>query len=439
MEKQFKNFITEQLEGTLQAKSFAYDFNPVIKIIPKNKLIEFELLANKLDIEDYRILPNDEDTRTIKIQMLYHYHAFDEEVKQKYQAIKDMLLSISTSARTVYISEGIGWIDKIYTSVDFCSTYFVIRNQDLLAVQQMAAEFLQLELLPIIQGKDFSCMQIAGVLRGYKNRASKLGSYLLRSNIPYASIEDRDGYIQYSDVSIRLYDNQRQSAIGYRDDLRLIFNSTWEANLARILESLHIPFEYEAKKFYMDNDGSNLTYIPDFFLSSNTILEVKGFWDFDSLKKVSLFKEQHSEYNLKIIDYDMYYDLVQLFKDKVEHWEEGTCAIKSEKVYVVGVQRPERKKAVEAIAIKDEVFLIREPNNHFDKNAIAVYNKNNQLLGYIRKDYASIYAEKIDIGFVYQATVVKKEKSAITIKVIRTNTDKHIVHELFNQSVQQNG
>ena len=48
--------------------------------------------------------------------------------------------------------------------------------------------------------------------------------------------------------------------------------------------------------------------------------------------------------------------------------------------------------------IKDmPVFLEREPNNKYDKNAVAVMTLAGQI-GYIGKDYASIISEMMDGG-----------------------------------------
>ena len=52
------------------------------------------------------------------------------------------------------------------------------------------------------------------------------------------------------------------------------------------------------------------------------------------------------------------------------------------------------------------IFLEREPNNKYDKNAIKVMTLMGQV-GYVGKEYASILAEMMDAGRKFQATVAE--------------------------------
>ncbi len=60
---------------------------------------------------------------------------------------------------------------------------------------------------------------------------------------------------------------------------------------------------------------------PDFLVNESTVIEVKGFWDSDSLKKVSAFYKRFPEYRLIFIDSDVYYDLNGSFGETIQHWE----------------------------------------------------------------------------------------------------------------------
>ena len=68
----------------------------------------------------------------------------------------------------------------------------------------------------------------------------------------------------------------------YRPDLGIKVRSSWEANVFRVLKFKQIPFEYERELYSF----SDFAYLPDFFLPENVIIEVKGFWDSESRKKI---------------------------------------------------------------------------------------------------------------------------------------------------------
>lgn len=71
---------------------------------------------------------------------------------------------------------------------------------------------------------------------------------------------------------------------------QMMFRSTWEVELAELLTSLGITYEYEPTRFfYKDHKES---YLPDMYLPEyNTFIEVKGFMDKRSLKRCNLFRK----------------------------------------------------------------------------------------------------------------------------------------------------
>lgn len=88
---------------------------------------------------------------------------------------------------------------------------------------------------------------------------------------------------------------------------------------------------------------------------------------------------------------------------------------------MVGVTRPERRKFVSNVKIGDNLFLIRDEDNPYDRNAILVVDNDDNEIGFIAKDWASIYADKLDVGMKFNAVVEQKEAKVIKIVVERIN------------------
>src|SRR5690606_32752119 len=101
------------------------------------------------------------------------------------------------------------------------------------------------------------------------------------------------------------------------------FKSAWEANIARILNEKNIDWEYEkASESYATDFGY---YIPDFKVQMNNktyIIEVKGFWDEKSVKKVSSALSQAKEEEFIIVDSDLYSLLEKRFENCIPYWEQ---------------------------------------------------------------------------------------------------------------------
>lgn len=107
---------------------------------------------------------------------------------------------------------------------------------------------------------------------------------------------------------------------GYRKDLNASFRSTWEANIARILNFENINYEFESHKFTLQNDKKTMTYIPDFYLpDTDTYIEVKGYW---RNYKVQLFRQQYPNKFLVIIDKPIYMILKKEYMSKIKMWED---------------------------------------------------------------------------------------------------------------------
>jgi len=112
--------------------------------------------------------------------------------------------------------------------------------------------------------------------------------------------------------------NQKISKSGIRQNLNnQYFRSTWEANLARILNYLGIKWEYESRRIFL-NDCS---YLPDFYLPDFKIyIEVKGD-RFGKDKKLQLLHQQIPNFPLKVLDREGYQILQRKYSCIINGWE----------------------------------------------------------------------------------------------------------------------
>ncbi|NLP46782.1 MAG: hypothetical protein GX347_07050 [Epulopiscium sp.] len=257
---------------------------------------------------------------------------------------------------------------------------------------------------------------------------------LLDAGINHCIYSDRDGEINKKlDIRMKNKEDNRNSALGFRRDLGHVLRSSWESDFARILNYLNIEWDYEKEGFELDSKYIQGYYIPDFFLDNNIIIEIKGFWDDESRKKVRCFKEQYNNYKLLLIDSDMMITLWKLYSNKIEGWESKGISNKNEKLPVVGITIANRKKYVDNIEIGEEVYLKRELDNKYDVNAIQVLDLNGNLLGYISAEWAVIYSYKLELGMKYTAVVTKKEQKVMIIDIKRINIEEDIIYKFLKE------
>lgn len=333
---------------------------------------------------------------------VYKYYFFHEEYLQQVIDILESLGLSNTSCNSIEIKENQYGINKLY--------------------------YIQLhEKIPV----DILYPKTESII-------GKFESITRRANISICGFTDRDGEVSFFSHIIK--QDSRISNVGFRKDLGQVFLSTYEANVARILKYKNIEWEYEKKGFSLksntvkivnDIEIDTIGYFPDFFLNENKIIEVKGFWDRHSIDKVALFNQQILDYELYIIDSDMLFSLEKLYKDKIPEWEDLQVKISIETLPIVGITRPERVDFVKKLKVGDEVILCRDPKNEYDKNAIKVLDMENNLLGFISKDWASIYAQKMDIGMKFLSVVKTKESKVIYISVQRVNLEETTVYNFL--------
>lgn len=72
---------------------------------------------------------------------------------------------------------------------------------------------------------------------------------------------------------------------------------------------------------------------------------------------------------------------------------------------IAGVTFEGRQKIVGNLAVGQRLKLVREPNNPYDPNAIAIKTEDSQHLGYINKKLASAIAPEMDSGVKFRASV----------------------------------
>lgn len=263
----------------------------------------------------------------------------------------------------------------------------------------------------------------------------KLLCALVDANVRHIIFTDRDGKVTVDcrGPRPRSQGDNRISRSMYRDDLGANLKSSWEANFARVLNYLGINWEYEKEHYLIEgkNEDDNIIYTPDFFLNNNIIVETKGFWDNESRKKVNAFKESNKDHKFYLIDGDMFITLEKLYKRYIEHWEDELVSAVREVLPVVGINFFQRKKLVDNLINGERVFLKRDPENPYDKNAIQVINKQGRQVGFISKDWAPIYAQKIDIGMTFETVVRSKEKKVLWITIERDNKDVDLLYDFL--------
>lgn len=128
---------------------------------------------------------------------------------------------------------------------------------------------------------------------------------------------------------------------GYREDLDMVLRSGWEANVARVLNSFDIKFDFEPVVYTFPIARGTKSYTPDFFLrKTEEWIEVKGFFDNTSRIKLKRFKRYYPDQfenltmivgnskasleicqQLKVPRVLIYQEISKAFKDQVPNWE----------------------------------------------------------------------------------------------------------------------
>ena len=250
------------------------------------------------------------------------------------------------------------------------------------------------------------------------------GYYVLDKTIRYSIFTEAQIRIRgYRELDLA---KARFAKAGYRNDLGEAFRSSWEANVARFLRNKSIKYTYEKQPYIMEKNA----YLPDFELENNVILEVKGVWDAESLRKTVEFHRLYPEKTLLPIDEDTYYDINAEYSH-LPFWEKTSISQKTSYIPVVGLSFVPDKSVFNAISENMTVNLVREHENSYDKNAILVTHKDGRTLGHIAADWAMVYAPKLDAGIRYEARITQIKTKVIIIGIKRSNTDERVFFQVF--------
>lgn len=409
----------------------------VKKLIYKNKMDNIYIKESQL--EDY-----------IYLEYFAEYYEDNLQLKSKYNNFEKKLKEYSIFNGDVDIFNF-----QIETKEELiCHRYYIFHNDDInqikdildflkikceeykrINVIQEEYEISGLTLIRItektpINKDDLNIKEVSNI----KNKnclLQKFNNHLWDARIGFCYYDDFQSKVNFSCFLSDRKINRRQAKIFFRKDLKKAFKSTYEANIARILNYKNISWEYENKEIPFETDKGILRYLPDFIITHDTIIEVKGFWDNQSLKMMYLFNKQYSNYTLLIIDSDMMFNLDKMYSSILNNWEKMKLCNYNEVVPIVGVNQPERRPVVDKLIKSEPLFLIREPDNLYDKNAIKTVNANGELVGYVAKEWAVIYAQKIDLGMEYESEIARIESKRIELKIKRKNHQQNIVHNIL--------
>lgn len=304
--------------------------------------------------------------------------------------------------------------------------YFCFCNDDI--------PFLNKILSPILNDLSFvECKTISGAWSYIIVEENRFSKKYISHSIKVALVENRMPFIEivdnYATFKAEIQIPQESVYLqDYRPDLGIKVRSSWEANVFRVLKFKQIPFEYERELYSF----SDFAYLPDFFLPENVIIEVKGFWDSESRKKIFSLQKEHPEFKILPVDRDMYESLQNRFSPVIPNWEEFRAyGHEKETVTIVGMRFCADKRTISHLKKEDILAFKREPNNEFDRNAILVITEDGSPIGHLSGDWAAVYAPKMDCGMEYTATIFDVQPKVITAKMWRSNPDKEAFYECF--------
>lgn len=78
------------------------------------------------------------------------------------------------------------------------------------------------------------------------------------------------------------------------------------------------------------------------------------------------------------------------------------------KVKLAGVTYENRQSLIARMSTDEELYLQRDWNNRYDRNAIGIFNRRNQSIGWVPKDVAADLAQTMDSGTEFSVKIVKK-------------------------------
>lgn len=284
------------------------------------------------------------------------------------------------------------------------------------------------------------------ILKGYLNsdveKFLEIWKYILEKYqvIIYDSKELSDTIINWilNDI-VYLYDdnNYNYNAIcsNMQKDKQLqkvIFSTPYLDNCDIDRFIISIFDDYEDKKFFDEIFNyiySNRERYKDYNFYQTIARIIDGDFMILSTEKLNRLKEFLKDKNVSQIlcqSFEKAYKECaedEEFMRKVNEDDDET--IKSENtekeestiVSVVGINYENRKESVDKLRINDNVYLVREKENQYDKNAISVVNKENRKLGYVEKERAKEIAPILDKERKNEVIVIGIYNNVLKIKI----------------------
>tara|TARA_R100000353_G_scaffold23922_1_gene20683 strand:- start:4391 stop:4783 length:393 start_codon:yes stop_codon:yes gene_type:complete len=100
------------------------------------------------------------------------------------------------------------------------------------------------------------------------------------------------------------------------------FRSGLEEQIAKLLDTLSISYEYESKKLTYTISHS---YTPDFILPNHVYLEAKGYWSAPDRRKLLAVKRDNPDIDLRMIFQAPYNRISKKSKTTYAQWCEKHC------------------------------------------------------------------------------------------------------------------
>ena len=98
------------------------------------------------------------------------------------------------------------------------------------------------------------------------------------------------------------------------------FKSKFEKYVAKQLEELKIPLQYEADVLHYIVPEKKHRYYPDFKVRENFYIESKGIFDYKDRQKMLLVKEQYPKVRICIVFYNARQRLSKLSRTTYAEW-----------------------------------------------------------------------------------------------------------------------
>lgn len=203
-------------------------------------------------------------------------------------------------------------------------------------IEYYKSEYYQNEIKPVVAKKVSDYLREHGHPKGFlgKNHSDKTREIMSKKKLQeFAKMSQEEKHrramkavkTKIKNGGFNTTEKMHSRGRGFtRNDLKQYFRSTWEANIARILNHLGIQWNYEYKRFFFNEPINHvLSYQPDFYLPQFDIwIEVKGWMDEKSKIRLESFKNEFPDENKKLmIIQEVEYNNLSKKYSWLENWE----------------------------------------------------------------------------------------------------------------------